>query len=247
VPPPTSQPAPAKPISHLRGLTGAPTHPFDAQHGVRTSGLIPGRQLQTGHTHDRHSTAYFGVAPSVFHSLMKRWQRAIKPLKLNDFTFIDYGAGMGRALLLASELPFKRVTGVELHPSLTRIARANLRAWKAAGRARASVRLIHGDALDLELPESPVLAFLFNPFAATVLRRLMRRLACHPALDLLYVNHEQEHVIEANKRFTRIWRGRIRRVAIDEKADRLTMARQPEPEYAVDAWEDCSFWRIRKP
>ena len=50
---------------------GFTLHPFDAKHGVQTSGLIPGRYLKTGHTHDRHSTAYFGVAPSVFQALLQ--------------------------------------------------------------------------------------------------------------------------------------------------------------------------------
>src|SRR5580698_8299467 len=94
----------------LPGLSvqdGFTRHPFDVEFGVRTSGLIAGRHLKSGHRHDRHATAYFGVAPSVFRSLVRRWRRTRAAARLEDFTFVDVGAGMGRAVLLAAELPFK--------------------------------------------------------------------------------------------------------------------------------------------
>ena len=53
-------------------------HPFDLEFGTRTSGLIAGRHLKSGHRNDRHSTAYFAVAPSVMQGLIVRWRR-IRP------------------------------------------------------------------------------------------------------------------------------------------------------------------------
>ena len=53
----------------LPGLTvkdGFMRHPFDVQNHVQTSGLVAGRHLGTGHEHDEHNTAYYGIAPSVF-------------------------------------------------------------------------------------------------------------------------------------------------------------------------------------
>src|SRR5438309_487693 len=72
-------------------------HPFDVANGVRTSGLIAGRHLKSGHMHDRHATAYYGVAPSVFRSLIQRWRRSRPAAPLGETTFVDVGAGMGRA------------------------------------------------------------------------------------------------------------------------------------------------------
>ena len=62
----------------LKVADGFTRHPFDEEFGVRTSGLVAGRHLKSGHRHDRHATAYYGVAPSVFRALVKRWQR-IRP------------------------------------------------------------------------------------------------------------------------------------------------------------------------
>lgn len=232
-------------LSVKEGLT---QHPFDLQFGVRTSGLVAGRHLATGHRHDRQATAYFGVAPSVFHALIRRWRKSAPAAGMEATTFVDYGAGMGRALLLAAEMPFKEVIGVELHPSLAAIARRNLRAWRALGRERSPVRVVEGDAVEFELPQGPALVFLFNPFGATVLKRLLkalrgRALESPTLMDLLYVNNEQEHVMESARGWTRIYRGKVKRSKEDAIADHKIMANQPEGEYASSNWEDCSIWR----
>ena len=235
----------------LPGLTvgdGFTRHPFDVEFGVRTSGLVAGRHLKSGHRHDRHATAYYGVAPSVFQSLVKRWQRSRPAAAMEEFSFLDVGAGMGRAVLLAAELPFRQVLGVELNPTLARIAQRNLTVWRASGRARAPMRVVCGDAVEFPLPAGPCLAFLFNPFAAPVMRRLLtawsKVLAGRPApLDILYVNNEQESVLERQAEFARLFLGQIRRSRADAIADHKIMASQPEGEYASANYEDCSIWR----
>ena len=109
---------------------GFTPHPFDLEFGVRTSGLIAGRHLKSGHRHDRQSTAYYGVAPSVFQSMVVRWRRTKPVGPIDVFTFVDLGAGMGRAVLLASEFPFREAVGVELHQTLAGIARKNAARWR---------------------------------------------------------------------------------------------------------------------
>lgn len=236
-------------LPRLTKEEGFTAHPFDIENGVQTSGLIPGRFLKTGHRHDRHSTAYFGVAPSVFRELVRRWQRTCPCASIQDFTFVDVGAGMGRAMLLAAEFPFRKVTGIELNPILLRIARKNLKIWRTTGRGRAPLQIVHGDALDLRFPKNPVLVFLFNPFGESVTRRLVARLAraFHDGpgqLDLLYVNNEQERILERQPGFTRLFLGQIRRSRTDAIADHRIMANQPDGEYTASNFEDCSIWRF---
>ena len=236
----------------LTGLTigdGFTKHPFDLEFGVRTSGLVAGRHLKSGHRNDRHSTAYYGVAPSVFAALVKRWRKGAPAVPIEETTFIDIGAGMGRAVLLASEMPFKQVIGVELHPTLAGIARRNMRIWKAAGRVRAnSVRIVEKDAVEFALPEGPVVAFLFNPFGRAVMKKLLagwkKTLAGRAEeLNMLYVNNEQEGVFEATSGFQRIFLGKVARSRSDAIADHKIMANQPDGEYASANWEDCSMWK----
>jgi hypothetical protein len=155
---------------------------------------------------------------------------------------------MGRAVLLASELPFKAVIGVELHPGLARIARRNLAAWRAAGRSRTPMRLACVDAVRFRWPAGPCVAFLFNPFGAVVMRRLAaawrKSFAGRPGqLDILYVNNEQDPVLESQPGFVRLFRGSVRRSRADAIADYKIMANQPDGEYASSNAENCSIWR----
>ncbi len=238
----------ARLLPGLRVKEGYTRHPFDEQNGVRTSGLVAGRHLRTGHRHDRHTTAYYGVAPSVFAALVRRWLRSGPGARLENFTFVDVGAGMGRAMLLAAEMPFRAVAGVELNPTLARIARRNLAVWRKAGRARTPMKLTEGDAVEFALPEGPCLALLFNPFRATVMRRLMdawrkRMKEQGGLLDLLYVNNEEERELEKQPGFARLFLGQVRRTPADAIADHRILANQPEGEYASANYEDCSIWR----
>ncbi|HEY1649669.1 MAG TPA: class I SAM-dependent methyltransferase [Terracidiphilus sp.] len=235
----------------LEGLAvkdGLVRHPFDLEYGVRTSGLIAGRHLTAGHQNERHATAYYAIAPSVFRGMIVRWRRCRPLPPIDEFTFIDLGAGMGRALLLAAEYPFRAVAGVEFHPTLVGIGRRNLARWRAAGRARAPMRMICGDVAAFELPPGPCVTFLFNPFGAPVFRRVLRNwnrsLAAEPRqLDILYVNNEQESVLEQHSAFVQLFKGQVRRSSADMLADRKILTNQPDGEYAAMAWEDCSIYR----
>jgi predicted RNA methylase len=223
-------------------------HPFDLEFGVRTSGLVAGRDLKSGHKSDRHNTAYFGVAPSVFREMIVRWRRSKPGAAIDEFTFVDMGAGMGRAMLLAAEFPFRAVLGVELNPTLARIGRRNMALWRAAGRARAPMRMMCRDALEFNMPAGPAVVFLFNPFGAPVMRKLLRKWSAEFAqserhLDILYVNNEQGAVLDTQKDFVRLFKGEVRRSRADAIADHRILANQPEGEYAVTNWEDCAIYR----
>lgn len=235
----------------MPGMTvkdGFTWHPFDLEFGVRTSGLIAGRNLKCGSRADRHNTAYFGVAPSVFHEMIALWRRSKPAGTIDEFTLIDAGAGMGRALLLASEFPFRSVIGVELNPTLARIARKNVAHWKAGGLACAPVRVVCGDAVQFKIPAGHCVVFMFNPFGAPVMRRLLKAWSRNLAgregqLDILYVNNEQELVLRRQPGLVRLFAGKVMRSPADAIADHKILANQPDGEYAVTNWEDCSIYR----
>lgn len=232
----------------LRVGEGFTRHPFDLEFGVRTSGLVAGRDLKSGHANDRHNTAYYGVAPSVLREMLVRWRRVKPPLPLDAYTFVDVGAGMGRAVLVASAYRFRAVVGVELHPTLAAIARRNITAWRKAQRAHAPIKMLCRDAVEYGLPDGPCLLFLFNPFGPPVLKRLLNQWANslkgrEHQVDLLYVNHEHALTIRQQAGWTRLFSGEVQRSRADAVADHRILANQPEGEYAVTNWEDCSIFR----
>src|SRR5437763_717471 len=75
-------------------------------------------------------------------------------------------------MLVASQLPFRQVIGIELNPDMADIAQQNLDLWLASHAADttapkiAPTRLLQQDALEFDLPRTPTLAFLFHPFEA---------------------------------------------------------------------------------
>lgn len=232
----------------LRVAEGLTQHPFDILHGVRTSGLVSGKHLKSGHRHDRHVTAYYGVAPSVLKRLILRWTRTHPFASMEETTFVDIGAGMGRAMLLASEFRFRAVAGVELHPTLVGIARRNAAIWRASAKALAPIKVFRGVATAFRFPAGPCVVFLFNPFNAVVMRRFLlnmrRQFASRPGqIDLLYVNNEQDAVIERNGGWQCVFQGPVARSRADAIADYRILANQPDGEYASANHEDCSIWR----
>lgn len=226
----------------------APVHPFDALHGTETGALIPADDLATGHRHDRHITAYHGTAPSLFRKLMKQWQTEARHA-VERTAFVDVGAGKGRAMLLAAEMPFRRIVGVELHPALAAAARANVERCALQHKA-APMRIEEADVMRLRMPAGPCCVFLFNPFDLVLMDRFLDKLTRdfrgrEDELDLLYVNDEQRDLIlQEHLRFTEVWRGRIHLSHEDRDADKAIIQHWASGLYVTSGYEDCSIWRL---
>ncbi len=248
---PPSPPSPKPQLVKASVSPGPPIHPFDALHGTETGDLIPASMLLTGHPSDKHVTAYYGVAPSILRGLVDIWlDRTSPPFTIDHYTFLDIGAGKGRALLVAAESPFHEVIGVELNPDLARIAHANIDIATARDRQDqqllSPIRLLQQDALSLAFPSTPTLAFLFNPFEAPLLRRLLRRIETQFArrpgqLDLLYVNAEHASVLDLHPAFRKLWEGPVPMSTADHIADLREIAEQEE--YGSTGDEHCAIYR----
>ena len=232
--------------------TSTPIHPFDQVHGTDTSGLVPARDLMTGHPNDEHVTAYYAVAPSILRSLVDQWHKTNPPHHITDYTFLDLGSGKGRAILLASEFPFRQVIGVELNPAMVTIAEANVELWRQAhaedptADAIAPIQIVGDDALNLPLPATPTVIFLFHPFEEPVLKPLLRRIEAafstrRGSLDLLYVNAEHGAVLDRHPAFRQLWQGSVPMSAEDHSADLEAIAQQTE--YGSTGDELCAIYR----
>ncbi len=230
----------------------APIHPFDRLHGTDTGGLIPGATLVTGHPNDAHITAYYAIAGSILDGMVALWLQSNPPYEIDRYTFLDVGAGKGRALLSAALHPFREAVGIEMNPLLAAIARANIRLFEASPNASplAPITLLEADALEAPLPSTPTLAFMFHPFEAPVLRRFLARVEQHYAdrpgsFDLLYVNAEHASVLDRNPAFTRLFNGMVPMSPEDHLADLAEIAEQKE--YGSTGDEFCTIHRFTGP
>src|SRR6185436_7767539 len=99
---------------------------YDVRHRVRTRGVVPVAKL--GLTHD--SIQYEGIVPKTLRKIIA----ALGPV--DGYTFVDLGSGMGRAVLVASEFPFRRIVGVEIAAELHAIAGRNVRRYRGRQQCR---------------------------------------------------------------------------------------------------------------
>ncbi len=90
--------------------------------------------------------------------------------------FLDYGAGMGRAVCLAASYRFRAVLGVEISPELCQIARRNI-ALVLPKLTCQDVRIVQADALQYAVPSEVSVVFFFNPFGGAALSRVLDNLA----------------------------------------------------------------------
>ena len=143
---------------------------FDRAFHVDTAGpvLLEGTEV-VGDNRD-HGHNYVGIRPRDFRELL-----GAIPVEHEHYTFIDYGSGKGRALLLAAEWPFKAVIGVEFARQLHRIAEDNIRTYQNPGRRCHAIRTLCMDAVEFEIPREPAILYFFNPFSETVLSAVLEK------------------------------------------------------------------------
>jgi hypothetical protein len=211
--------------------TGGVVHPFDVRHGLDTSGFIGGGRLGGSHARARFSTAYYGVQPSRLKGALEKWSETSGTRAVGDVTFVDAGAGKGRAMMVASEMGFAAVVGVELDADVAAVGQRNLELWRAA----CPMRLVQGDAAEMEFPVGPLLIFLYNPFQAPVLRRLLERV-CEERerdVDVLYMVSVERAVFGEFPRLRPMWRAQIEMSEEDSAVDAVSAA-----------GDECDLYRL---
>jgi len=102
-------------------------------------------------------------------------------IDLKDYLFIDIGSGKGKLILLASRFPFSGIVGVEYAPELHGTAVDNIERFKNSANNRPGMTSVNADALTWELPTTPAVYFLYNPFDLETTRAFFARLDEHVA------------------------------------------------------------------
>jgi SAM-dependent methyltransferase len=140
---------------------------FDRRFGVKTSGPIPSSDLDVKNGNWRHGSAYVATSPVDFGALLKDQQ-----LPYERLLFIDFGSGKGRVLLMASELPFKKIIGVEYSAELNQIAERNTRTYRNAKQQCKDIVIVQGDVVDFPIPDEPLVLFFYHPFDREIMARV---------------------------------------------------------------------------
>jgi len=115
--------------------------------------------------------------------------------------FVDFGSGKGKTLLLASRLGFKRAVGVEFSTELCVIAENNAKVW-CRSRECGEIQVLCIDAGDYAFKDDENVFFMFNPFGAGVMKRVIANISAslgrHPRKAwIIYGDPRKRELIEA--------------------------------------------------
>lgn len=160
----------------IRGIVGylvsdKPQHDrsFDDTYGTDTAGSVAPSALGIEAADALRDAVQYLPSPAhitrrLLHSL------GLTPAQ---WAFVDFGCGKGRVLLVAAQLGFRRVQGIEISPQLAEIARQNLRAYRGPRASIEHVEVTCGDARRARLPGEDTVFHFYHPFEGEVLRAVL--------------------------------------------------------------------------
>lgn len=189
---------------------------FDLQHGVETSAAVEVADLDVDASESSESNRFQSIYEDLF-------EEAFHYVRIDhsNFSFIDFGSGKGKALLLASRYPFKRIIGVEFSASLCETCKRNLDLFTSPDQKTKAFEIVCVDARHYEFPLDSSVFFFFNPFHGALMQDVVENIAsslrvhprpawivyCNPDCASLIDAEEQFEPVAAGKRFG-IWRAR---------------------------------------
>jgi len=164
---------------------------FDVKHRTNTAAPVNQKRLFPNEYHaeqNRYVASTFDVLESVM-------AFAYSKVNLAECGFVDLGSGKGKALIVATRYPFKRIKGMEISAKMHKAAVRNLRLLGISSR----VELINDSATNVEfLPDERVIYF-FNSFTGYTLDRCLQNIMCSRRVEpgiFIYVNPTEHEYVQ---------------------------------------------------
>jgi SAM-dependent methyltransferase len=159
---------------------------FDARRGTETGGKQGLWSQRIDSLNARHGVHYQSAGEDYIKVLLDPLPRSA--------TVVDMGCGKGRVLIIAAEMGFDRVVGVEFVPEWAELAKFNLQ------KTQLAATVVCGDAAVYEFPQEPLIVYLYNPFNDVVMSPVANRLKRHREdLDVwvVYVNPRHRELFDS--------------------------------------------------
>jgi hypothetical protein len=144
---------------------------WDRYYGVDTAGSIQLSSLTISSPNKLFGNECLCISPRTFDFVIR-----YLPGDLGCYTFVDFGAGKSRTLLLASRYNFAKIVGVEFAKELVECSRRNLSRFKAKWQRCDGLEIMEADATEYALPETPLVLFFYNPFKREVFLEVLNNI-----------------------------------------------------------------------
>jgi SAM-dependent methyltransferase len=171
----------------------------EKKYGINTTGADELFKLEDQGIDISHATIYMPVSYSLLEETFKQLSTAklLNPKPLNPASpagrhFLDIGCGKGRALCVAAQHGFKKVTGLDFAKDLCEAAKENLAITKQKNH-ELEYKVINNDAFYFEIPDDVDCIFFFNPFdeiiMSAVVNNILASLKNNPRkITIIYIN-----------------------------------------------------------
>jgi SAM-dependent methyltransferase len=204
-------------------------HPFDKELGIETSGIVSAEDIHP----DKHLASLIGPYIGSQPSIVRKGLSALGAYE--DYTFIDYGCGKGRVVVVAGEFPFQEVVGVELSAALAATARANAAKVALQFPDRPRINIIEANVSAFPLPPRMIACFNYHAFGpeivAGIIRKFETALANHIRhMFFIYYNPVHFELFDASPAFRRFWAQQI-------PYDKSEIGFGPDGDDAIVIWQ----------
>jgi hypothetical protein len=149
---------------------------WDRRYGVDTAGSIQLDSLSVRGPNRIFGNECVCTSPKSFDFMMR-----CLPRDLRGHTFVDFGSGKSRTVLLASRYDFGKIIGVEFAKELVDCANTNIARFNGEWQRCRDLEIVEADATEFVVPDTPLVIFFYNPFTRdvfdTVLNNIVASLA----------------------------------------------------------------------
>jgi hypothetical protein len=152
---------------------------------VPTKGHVPLTGLNVRGNNKASGHDYKPTPNSVF-----KWAlAAVAEEDIGRMSFVDYGAGKGRVMLLASQYPFTQVGGIEFAEELHDNATMNIAQFPRSRMKCRNVECVLDDVVNIKPLDDAAVHYFFNPFAPEIFTEVLRGIVAsyHARPRRLYV------------------------------------------------------------
>jgi SAM-dependent methyltransferase len=155
----------------FKAVNNARCRVWDLTHRVDTCGEIPLNSLDFESKSKDPGLEYQSHHPEIIRSSL-----LMLPIPHEDYTFVDFGCGKGRVLLIASGFKFRKIVGLELAPQLADIAKRNVERYRSSDQKCFDIEVMTADATDYELGPDPQVLYFFSPFTLRLMSQILENI-----------------------------------------------------------------------
>jgi hypothetical protein len=130
---------------------------------------IPSRKAERFSPDTERGILYEGPVPVAAFD----WVMSALPKDLREYTFIDFRAGLGRAMLMASQRRFEAIIGYEYGPAAYDDLQMNIAQFPRSRMVCRDVQCYRGDRSGVSIPDQPCVLYVANAWREEFLDGIM--------------------------------------------------------------------------